>query len=121
MATAFAERERDSRELDIEIVTGGTEPADQIHDSVIEVMDEVGFDLSGREPREIQPAEIDECDYVVTMGCSVGEFAPDGWDGVANRWALEHPEGDDLDELRDQRDEIADRVSVLFDMIEADS
>ena len=118
MATAFAERERNDRELDVDIVTGGTDPATRVHDSVIEVMEEVGLDLSSREPRKIRPEDVEECDYIVTMGCSVGEFAPEGWDGVANSWALEHPGGDDLESLREQRDEIAARVSTLFDLIE---
>ena len=55
MATAFAERERDRRGLDdhVEILTGGTDPADAVHDVVVEAMREEGFDLSGRTPREI--------------------------------------------------------------------
>ena len=39
MATAFAEREREQRGLEdsVEIVTGGTDPADAVHDIVVEV------------------------------------------------------------------------------------
>ncbi|MWV39848.1 hypothetical protein GRS80_08800 [Natrialba sp. INN-245] len=47
MATAFAERERVTPDLDIEIVSGGTRAADAVHD-VVEVMDEAGIDLSSR-------------------------------------------------------------------------
>lgn len=60
MATAFAERERDERELVVEIVTGGVNPADNVHDEVIEVMKEEGIDISGRTPREITPADIED-------------------------------------------------------------
>lgn len=38
MATAFAERERDKRGLDIDIVTGGTDPADYSHESVVDAV-----------------------------------------------------------------------------------
>ena len=50
MSTAFAEHERGRRDLDdvVEILTGGTHPADHVHDVVIEVMREEGFDLSER-------------------------------------------------------------------------
>ena len=60
MAYAFAERERDQRDVAdrIELLTGGTQPADHVHDVVVEAMREVGFDLSDRTPREITPAEI---------------------------------------------------------------
>lgn len=51
MATAFAERERDDRNLDAEIVTGGTDPADRVHGEVIEAMREKGIDIGDREPR----------------------------------------------------------------------
>ena len=45
MSTAFAERERERRGLEgrVEILTGGTHPADHVHDEVVNVMDEAGF------------------------------------------------------------------------------
>ncbi len=72
MSTAFAERERARRGLDdqIRILTGGTHPADHVHEEVIEVMDEAGVDLSDRTPREITIDELQSYDYVATMGCS---------------------------------------------------
>jgi protein-tyrosine-phosphatase len=70
MATAFAEQERRDRGLEdeVEILTGGTHPADHIHDIVVEIMEDYGFDLSDRTPREITTAELESCDYVATMG-----------------------------------------------------
>lgn len=55
MATAFAEQERAERGLedDVEILTGGTHPADEVHDIVVEAMREVGIDLSDRTPQEV--------------------------------------------------------------------
>lgn len=54
MAAAFAERERDRRDVGdrIEIVTGGTRPADHVHNVVVEAMGELDIDLSDRTPRE---------------------------------------------------------------------
>ncbi|ELY78795.1 protein-tyrosine phosphatase, low molecular weight [Natrinema pallidum DSM 3751] len=76
MATAFAERERDRRGLvdPVEILTGGTRPADGVHEAVIAVMDEVGVDLTDRTPREITPDDLRSCDTVATMGCSTLEL-----------------------------------------------
>ena len=78
MSTAFADRERERRGLEdrVEILTGGTRPAEHVHDEVIDVMEEIGIDLSDRTPREITLDELRSCDYVATMGCStldVGE------------------------------------------------
>jgi protein-tyrosine-phosphatase len=121
MATAFAERECAARGLDVDVVTGGTDPGDHVHESVVEVLREKGLDVGDRTPRRIRPENVEGVDYVVTMGCSIDEFRPEGWDGRSERWDLEHPGGDDLDAVRAQRDEIERRVEALFDDLEAES
>ena len=121
MSTAFAERERRRRGLEdrIEILTGGTDPADAVHEEVIEVMDEVGLDLSERKPREITVEELNSCEYVATMGCSTLDVG-DVDDGVDVRgWALTDPDGKELDDVREIRDEIERTVAALFDDIES--
>jgi protein-tyrosine-phosphatase len=122
MATAFAERERERRGLEdsVEILTGGTHPADHVHDVVVEVMREEGFDLSGRTPREITTAELESCDYVATMGCSTLELDADGSDVDVRDWALDDPDGQPVERVREIRDTVADNVAALFDEIEAD-
>ncbi|WP_049904269.1 low molecular weight phosphatase family protein [Natrialba asiatica] len=117
MSTAFAERERDRRDLAdrVEILTGGTHPADHVHEEVIEVMDEAGFDLSDRTPREITIEELQSCDYVATMGCSTLDVGEVGEDVDIRDWALEDPDGSDFDRVREIRDEIEQRVIALFD------
>ncbi|MFC7132744.1 MULTISPECIES: low molecular weight phosphatase family protein [Salinibaculum] len=120
MSTAFAERERERRDLDdvVEILTGGTHPAEHVHDVVVEVMREEGFDLSERTPRKISTDELESCDYVATMGCSTLELDADDADVDVRDWALADPDGKDLNRVREIRDEIRDRVSSLFDEIE---
>lgn len=120
LATALAERERDRRGLDIDIVTGGVAPSDRVHEEVIEVLAEEGIDISDRTPRKIRPENIADADYVVTMGCSVDDFAPDGWDGTAEQWDLEHPSAGDVESAREQRDEIQRRVERLFETVVTD-
>jgi arsenate reductase len=117
MSTAFAERERERRGLEdrVEILTGGTHPADHVHDEVVEVMDEAGFDLSDRTPREISLDELRSSDYVATMGCSTLDVGDVGADVDVRDWALEDPDGQDLDQVREIRDEIEQRVISLFD------
>lgn len=117
MSTAFAERERDRRGLEdrVELHTGGTHPADHVHEEVIEVMDEVGFDLADRTPREISIEELQSCDIVATMGCSTLDVGEVGDDVDIRDWALEDPDGNDLADVRETRDEIERRVVALFD------
>ena len=116
MATAFAEQERRERGLDgVEIVTGGTHPADEVHEVVVEIMNEVGFDLSGRTPREISTEDLESCDLVATMGCSTLELD----DEIDVRdWALDDPHSVNPEDARGIRDEVCERVRELFDEIE---
>lgn len=117
MSTAFAEREREQHGLEdsVEILTGGTHPADYVHDEVVDVMDEAGFDLSDRTPREITLDELRSCDYVATMGCSTLDVGDVGEDVDVRDWALDDPGGEDLDRVREIRDEIEQRVISVFD------
>jgi protein-tyrosine-phosphatase len=119
MSTAFAEQERERRGLNdhIEILTGGTDPADHVHGEVVTVMEEVGLDLSDRTPREITLAELRSCEYVATMGCSTLDVGDVGEAVDARNWALEDPDGRELDDVRAIRDEIERQVADLFDEI----
>lgn len=114
MATALAERERDERGMDVEVVTGGVDPADGVHSEVVEEMAEIGIDVGDRTPRRIEPADVEDADYVVTMGCSVEQFRPDGWTGESEIWEL------DASDARAQRDELERRVERFFDDLERD-
>ena len=118
MSTAFAERERAERGLEdeVEIVTGGTHPADEVHDVVVEAMAELDVDLSDRTPREVSTAELDVCDLVATMGCST--LSLDTTVDVRD-WDLPDPDGKSMDKVREIRAEISRRVSDVFDEIAA--
>ncbi|WP_265109016.1 low molecular weight phosphatase family protein [Halosolutus halophilus] len=114
MSAAFAERERTRRGLEdeVEILTGGTRPADEVHPEVVEAMRELDIDVSDRSPREVSTAELNDCTVVATMGCSTLDLDAD----VAVRdWALDDPHGKSADEVRAIRDDIERRVSDLFD------
>ena len=114
MSAAFAERERQRRGLDDEvaILTGGTHPVDEVHPEVVEAMRELDIDLSNRVPQEVSTAALNECDVVLTMGCSTLEL--DAAVEVRD-WALDDPHGQDIDRVREIRSEIAGRVTDLFD------
>ena len=121
MATAFAEREVAERGLAVNVVTGGTRPADHVHENVVETMQEVEIDLSDRSPREVTFEEISESDYVITMGCSADDVCPAGWAGDNRDWDLTDPHGKDPEATAEIRDEIRDRVAAFFDELEREA
>jgi len=119
MSAAFAEREREERGLnDLEIVTGGTHPAEAVHPEVVETMAELDIDLSGKEPREVSTAELNDCDVVATMGCSTLELDADT---DVRDWALPDPDGESPERVREIRDMIRERVEELFDELTANA
>lgn len=119
---AFAEREVERRDLEdkVELLTGGTHPANHVHDSVVEGMSEKGFHLSDRTPREISIEELRSCNYVVTMGCSTLAVGEVGSNVDVRDWALADPDGTAVDHVRKIRDKIERRVNDLFDELEVD-
>ena len=100
------------------MLTGGTDPADAVHPEVVEVMDELDIDLSGREPREIPTDELESCRLVATMGCSTLELDADT---DVRDWALPDPDGADLDRVQEVRDEAERRVREVFDELERET
>jgi arsenate reductase len=120
MAYALAQREVEQRGLEdeIEIISGGTRPADHVHDEVVRAMHAVGIDISGRTPREITFEETQESDYVITMGCSADDVCPAGWAGENRDWDLDDPDGKSAAEVGRIRDEIQRLLTDLFDEVE---
>lgn len=112
MATAFAEREAAERDLDVEIVTGGTDPAGEVHPEVVETMQDLDIDLSEREPREVSTADLESCDVVATMGCSTLDLDADT---DVRDWALPDPDGESPKRVREIREEVRECVESLFD------
>ena len=122
MAHAFAEQERDARGLGgrIDLRTGGTRPADHVHDVVVDAMADAGVDLADRTPREVTFEEIQGSDYVITMGCAADDVCPAGWAGENRDWDLPDPDGRPAAEVARIRDEIRRRVRALFDELDPD-
>jgi arsenate reductase len=92
-------------------LSAGTTPADSVHPEVVEVMRELGVDLSDRLPRRLTRELAEQADVVVTMGC--GDECPYIPGKRYVDWELEDPAGRPVDEVRAIRDDIARRVRDL--------
>jgi len=94
-------------------LSAGTTPAERVHPEVVEVMRELGIDLSDRTPQSLTPELAERADVIVTMGC--GDECPYFPGKRYADWELPDPKGRPLAEVRATRDEIARRVSGLLD------
>ena len=91
--------------------SAGSQPAGELHEAVVEALEEVGIDVSGRVPRALEQADVEWADLVVTMGC--GDACPvlPGKEYVD--WNLPDPVGLCLEEVRELRSVIEGRVEQL--------
>jgi len=60
----------------LEVFSAGTEPAPQVHPKTVEVMKEVGIDLSKAHPKSVERFTGQQFDYVITVCDSAKETCP---------------------------------------------
>lgn len=115
IAAAFAETQTQIRNRpDVEVVSGGTNPAGAIHPAVVVVMGAKGYDLSERSPTRITRDTLEACDVVVLMGCALSvEDVPPGV--VVRDWGFVDPVGADPESVWAISTEIEQQVIELFD------
>ena len=94
-----------------QVRSAGTSPASRVHPEVVALMPE----LAGRVPRELERADAEWADVVVTMGC--GDECPFIPGKLYVDWELEDPAGKDMQTTRRIRDEIDRRISGLLDQL----
>jgi arsenate reductase len=111
MAAAFLSEMADPAR--VEALSAGTRPGERVHRAVIEVMREVGIDLSGARPRRLTEEIARGASLLITMGC--GEECPHVAGLRRDDWPLPDPKGLPLPEVRAIRDQIRDRVAGLID------
>ncbi len=93
-------------------ISAGTQPADQVHPIVVEVMHEVGIDLSAAHPQKLTAELAQHAEMLITMGC--GDECPYIPGLRRLDWPLPDPKGRSIDEVRAIRDEIKTRVQDLI-------
>jgi protein-tyrosine-phosphatase len=113
MSRALFEREAAGRHT---AGSAGTTPADRVHPEVVEVMAELGIDLSGQVPKRLTDELAATADVVVTMGC--GDECPYIPGKRYLDWDLEDPKGLPTERVREIRDDIAGRVAALVAELE---
>jgi protein-tyrosine-phosphatase len=97
---------------DVECESAGSNPAQSIAPHAIEVMKEVGIDISSARTKGFRDVIAGGFDYMVSMGCTVTcPFLP----GAKEiRWEIPDPYGKGIKEYRQVRDLIRSEVSALL-------
>lgn len=97
---------------EVEVFSGGSEPASEVNPVAVEAMAEVGIDISSETPTRWSEDMLRAADVVVTMGC--GDSCPYVPGVRYLDWELDDPAGLELARVRAIRDAIEVRVRGLL-------
>jgi protein-tyrosine-phosphatase len=93
--------------------SAGTNPANIIDPKVVQIMKEVGLDISSNQPKKLTVEMLNQADKVITMGCGVEKACPATFIETED-WELEDPKGQNIERIREIRDQIKTRVEKLI-------
>jgi arsenate reductase len=115
MAAALLDHHAQGR---VHVRSAGSTPASEINPAVLEVMSELGLDLSREFPKPLTTDVVEGADVVITMGC--GDACPVFPGKRYLDWTLPDPAGKAVDDVRLIRDDIDARVqSLLAELVPA--
>lgn len=109
MAAAFFNQLADRARA--EALSAGTQPGERVHPVVVDAMNEIGIDLSTHKPQRLTEELASEADLLVTMGC--GDACPYVPGLERQDWPLQDPKDQPMEIVRQIRDDIKSRVTIL--------
>ncbi|MDQ2836573.1 MAG: arsenate reductase ArsC [Actinomycetota bacterium] len=97
----------------VRVRSAGSTPASEINPAVLDVMNEIGLDLSTQYPKLLTTEAVQGADVVITMGC--GDACPIFPGKRYLDWKLTDPAGLPVEQVRPIRDDLDHRVRALVD------
>lgn len=96
-----------------EAISAGTMPVSEINPFAVQVMSEVGIDISTQKSKEITEDMIRNSSKIVNMGCMDKQSCPTLFLQNLIDWNIEDPKDKPIEIVREIRDEIEHRVKEL--------
>lgn len=93
--------------------SAGSKPLGQINPKAIEVMREIGVDISNQKSKGFDEIKNIKFDYVITMGC--GEICPVYPSKYKLDWQIDDPKDKGIEYFREVRDEIRKKIDELVE------
>lgn len=97
---------------EVDVLSAGSEPGNQINPVAVEAMREVGIDITENTPRLLSTDDVQASDVVITMGC--GDACPFFPGKRYEDWKLTDPAGQTIEVVRQVRDEIRTHIENLL-------
>jgi len=93
--------------------SAGTKPISQINPLAIQLMNEIGIDISKQKPKDLSEDMMRNSDKIINMGCMDNNFCPTLFISKVIDWGIEDPKGKQIEQVREIRDEIERRIKEL--------
>ena len=103
---------------DYETSSAGTVPISQINPIAVEVMKEVGIDISKQKPKDLTEDMMRNATTIINMGCIDDNFCPALFVPKVIDWGIEDPKNKPVEKVREIRDEIEKRVLEIVSAAE---
>ena len=97
----------------LDVTSAGTQPKSKIHPVVVQVMKEIGIDITQQKPKELTNQMIEQS-ITVNMGCMDRKSCPSLFVKDVVDWKILDPKYKDLDQVRIIRDQIKYHVLELI-------
>jgi len=94
------------------VYSAGSKPGKRVDPDAVEVMREIGIDISLHKPKGFSELPACDFDYVVTVGCNdTCPFLP----AIKHiEWHIDDPKGKGIEYFRKTRDEIKYKIEQLI-------
>lgn len=94
-------------------LSAGTKPVSQINPLAIQVMNEIGLDISKQKSKDLTEDMMRNSDKIINMGCMDKNFCPTLFIPKVIDWGIADPKDKTIDQVRRIRDEIERRIKEL--------
>ena len=100
------------------VISAGTTPSSQLNPTVVDVMKEVGIDMTQQSPKILSNEMIENSSKTINMGCMDKESCPALFVKDVIDWNISDPKEKSIDDVREIRDQILKEVLKLVESLE---
>ncbi|QUC64005.1 arsenate reductase ArsC [Nitrosopumilus sp. K4] len=99
------------------VTSAGTQPASQLNPVVVQVMNEVGIDITSQKPKQLTDDMIQKS-ISINMGCMDKDSCPSLFVKDVIDWNISDPKNKSIEEVRKIRDQIKNEVLNFVKQLE---
>jgi protein-tyrosine-phosphatase len=100
-------------------ISAGLVPDEKIHPWTVEVMREIGIDVSRQEPKLLTTKILEKADKIVVVDSDAYKGIPRKYSSKVETWEIDKLMGKPIEKIKEIRDEIEKRIIQLIKELDA--